>query len=160
MIRAIRDLFQRKNKITRDEESIQNTIYNEPSGSQKNINIEPVIKDVYVANAQTEFGDLIKVTAGGTYSQTCIGKDHSATNDYRRGDLAVSGGSVYVCAQDHSARAFDASAETGLWTRVAPETITGIPVTAGQTVCVGKWHNSISLAGFLVDDSSTFSKVE
>lgn len=162
MIRSIKDFFQRKNtkRGNRDQDSIQNTIYNEATGSQKNINLEPVIKDTYTANQQVEFGALVKVAADGTYDQICVGKDHSDSEDYRLGQIVTSGGDVYICTVPHKAEAFDASADTGKWTKVAPATISGIPVKAGQTVCVGKYHNSISVAGFLVDDSSVFSKVE
>lgn len=162
MIRAVRDLFQRKNARNRDMDSIQNTIYNEPTGSQKNINIEPVIRDVYVANTSIDFGSYVKVAAGSiSYDMVCNGREHSPTNAYRKGDIVTSGGQVYVAVVNIKAgKAFDGTDTDGDWTRVAPQTISGIPVTGGATVCVGKYHNSISVGGFIVDDSSTFSRVE
>jgi len=151
--------FQRKLRQVWDMEHIQNIIFNESAGAQKNFDVEPVIAAPYVAGDQVAFGSYIKIAAG-PYDVDCVGKAHDANVEYRLGDLVTSGTNVYVCSVAHKARAFDDTPDTGLWKKVAPKTITGIPVEGVSNVTVGKYHNSISVAGWLIDDESTFSKVE
>lgn len=156
-LRKIKEIIQWSLRQVWDMDHIQNVIFNESTGAQKNINIEPVVKDTYTANLQVPFGSLIKVAAGTTaYTMACVGKAHSASADYRRGDLVVQAGRVYIAAVDHRAKTFDAAD----WVDVAPATIAAIPTTGGAVVCTGKYHNSINVAGFLIEDSSTFSKAE
>lgn len=156
-LRRIKEIFQWSLRQVWDMDHIQNVIYNESTGAQKNINVEPVVKDTYTANAQVAFGSLIKVAAGTTdYTVACIGKAHSAASNYRRGDLVTQGGRVYICSQDIDPKAFDAAD----WCDVAPATIASIPTSGGAVICTGKYHNSINVNGFLIEDSATFSKAE
>ena len=157
-ITKIKNIIRRNFKNNYDVDLIQQSIFSHSTGAQKGINIEPVIKDVYTLSAAVPFGSYIKVaTATTAYTMDCIGKAHSASVTYRRGDLVTSGAFVYLATQDiKSPRAFSATE----WTKVAPKVIAAIPVTGGSTVCVGKYHNSINSAGFLVDDESIFSKSE
>jgi len=156
-LRKIKEIIQWSLRQVWDIDHIQNVIFNESTGAQKNINIEAVVKDTYTANLQVPFGSLIKVAAGTTaYTMACVGKTHSAAANYRRGDLVTQAGRVYIAAVDHKAKTFDADD----WVDVAPATIAAIPTTSGAVVCTGKYHNSINVAGFLIEDSSTFSKAE
>lgn len=152
VVTKIKNAWERVFKQVKDVDHIQNCIYNEAAGSQKGINIEPVIKDVYTANTQVEFGAYIKLAAGTTvYTVSCIGKDYSATATYRIADIVVQGGRVYQANQDiNHPGAFDAAK----WTDVAPAVIAGIPVDGVATISVGKWHNSVNVGGFLVDDDT------
>lgn len=154
LVQGIRNKIQRMFRMTWDVDYIQNGIYNNAAGSQKSLNIEPVVKSIYTANLQVDFGAYIKVAAGTTsYDQACVGKAFSASSTYRIGDVVTQGGNVYVANFDiKSPKAFDSQD----WKLVAPESITGIPVFGGATVCTGKYHNSISVNGFLIDDDSFF----
>lgn len=154
----MRNIIQRVFKMTWDMDYIQNAIYNDKTGAQKGLNVEPVVKSVYTAGGQVPFGSYIKVAAGSTaYGVDCVGKAFSALDTYRRGELRTNGTDIYVANQDiTNAHAFDA----GEWTKVAPKTIAAIPVSGGQTVCVGKYHNAITINGFLVDDETSYRKVE
>jgi len=153
----IKNIIQRVFKMTWDMDYIQNAIYNDAAGAQKGINVQPVIKKAYAANEQVPFGSYVKITGGGVYSQVCVGKAHDPAKTYRRGDVVTEAGDVYVANQDiTNAHAFAA----GEWTKVAPATIAGIPNAAGDVVCTGKYHNAISVAGFLCEDETTYRKVE
>lgn len=162
-IKTVKQIFQRKLKQIWDVDHIQNVIYNEAAGAQMNLDVEPVVKDTYAANTQVTFGTYIKIGLGelSSYTVDCVGKAYdSAYQQYRRGDIVTNGSDIYIANQDFvsgiAAGAFDAEK----WTRVAPKTIAGIPVAPGDVVCVGKYHNSIDLDGFVVDDTSFYSKVE
>jgi predicted transposase YbfD/YdcC len=156
-LKKIKNIIQWSLSQVWDLEHIQNVIYNEATGAQKNIDIEPVVKEAYTANTQVAFGSLIKVAAGTTsYNVACVGKAHSSSASYRRGNLVVQAGRVYIASVDHDPKTFDAED----WVNVAPASITGIPVSGGAVVCTGKYHNSINVDGFLIDDESTFSKAE
>jgi len=63
----------------------------------------------------------------------------------------TNGGSVYLATRDNITGTFDA---TDGWRKVADSTVAGIPAVVGDVVSTGRWHNSISVAGFLVDDES------
>jgi hypothetical protein len=155
---SIKNLIKRKFKKTFDMDQIQNGIYNEYSGAQKGMNIQPVVKSAYAANDQVEFGSLIKITAAGTYSQICTGKAYSTSYEhYVRGSIVTNGGRVYVANQDFQPNIAAGAFDSDKWTDVAADTIAGIPNAAGDVVCVGKYHNSISVNGFLVEDDSTFT---
>jgi len=157
-IRKVLHIFQRKLKQIWDMEHIQNVIYNESAGAQKNITVEPVPKKAYVANDPAGFGVYIKVATGTTaYGMDCIGRAHSAASVYRRGDVVTQGANVYVANKDIPiAKAFD----TEDWSKVAPKQILNIPTYGGAVVSTGKWHNAVNVSGFLLDDESVYRKVE
>lgn len=160
-IRKIKNVIQRVFSMTWDIDYIQNAIYNQSSGSQKGMNIQPVIKEAYTANRQLPFGSYVKITAGGVYSQVCVGKAYSAAYEhYRRGDIVTTGGFIYVSNQDFQSDIAAGTFDTNRWAKVSAVSIAGIPNAAGDVVCVGKYHNSITVAGFVVDDETAFRKVE
>jgi hypothetical protein len=236
-IKKIKNIIQRVFSMTWDMDYIQNAIYNDASGSQKGITVEPVIKALYTPNEQVSFGSYIKIvgstlgifgpgqvaglttdvtvtadfagTAGNitltadsiddvddliatwnganptntvtltsgdgtqvptvdivlatgvdsstTYGVDCVGKAHSASDTFRMGEVRTNTTFVYVANQHITdAHAFDADE----WTKVADKTITGIPIATGQIVCVGKYHNAITVGGFTVLDETTYRKTE
>jgi len=154
-VKQILNAWQRSFKKVSDVDEIQNCIFNEAAGVQKVMNIEPVIKDVYSANDSVPFGSYIKLASGTTdYTVSCVGKDHNPNSKYQIAQIVVEGGQVYVANKDiKNPKAFDVQD----WTRVAPATIAGIPVDGASTICVGKWHNSINVSGFLVEDDTTIT---
>jgi hypothetical protein len=161
-IKKVKEIFQRKLRQIWDVDHIQNVIYNEASGSQMNLNVEAVVRDTYTANASVQFGTYIKVAAGTTaYTVDCVGKAYdTAYTNYRRGDLVTNGSDIYIANQDFTSGIAAGTFDAEKWVRVAPKTIASIPTTAGAVVCVGKYHNSINVNGFIVDDTSFYSKVE
>ena len=160
-IRKIKNVIQRVFSMTWDIDYIQNAIYNQSSGAQKGMNVQPVVKETYAANRQLPFGSLVKITTGGVYSQICTGKAYDiAYEHYRRGEIVTNGGLVYIANEDFQSGIAAGAFNAEKWAKVAAVTIAGIPNAAGDVVCVGKYHNSISVAGFVVDDETTFRKVE
>lgn len=157
-IKKVLHIVQRKLKQIWDMEHIQNVIYNEAAGAQKNITVEPVVKKATLANEIVGFGAYIKVATGTTgYGMDCLGRAHDPNKTYRRGDIVTQGADIYVANQDiNNAHIFDAEE----WTKVAPKQILAIPTYGGAVVSTGKWHNAITVAGFLLDDESTYRKVE
>lgn len=125
--------------------------HNEATGAKKVIIVQPDIKDAYVANTPVGAGKLIKITAAGTYNLVMVDRDYDPTKSYNLGDIAVNGGRVYMAQADKITGVFDPSN----WRDMAPATITGIPNVAGDVVTTGRWHNAISVAGFLVEDDTS-----
>jgi hypothetical protein len=154
-MRAIFDIFRRKNKSVQDIGLLENVVYNESAGAKKIIIIEPVVRSAVGASDSYAFGSYVKVT-GTTYTLDCLGKAHSSSVVYRRGDLVTVTTTIYVANQDNVTGTFDASK----WAAVSTKQIGPVTITAGSVVCVGKWHNTVSVAGFLVEDESVISKVE
>lgn len=152
LVQGIKNKIQRAFKMTWDMEHIQNGIYNDAAGSQKGLHIQPVPKSTYTGGTQVGFGSYIKISAAtGTYDMTCVGKAYSAASSYRIGDVVTQGGDVYVAFLDiKNPEAFNADH----WKKVAPASITGIPHVLGDTVSTGRYHNAISVNGFLIDDDS------
>jgi hypothetical protein len=129
--------------------SIDAISYNDAVGANKGILVQPTVVRAAAANEQVGAGKLILIAAG-PYNLVMAGKDYSSSNTYQRGDIAVSGGRVYMANEDRITGTFDASK----WIDKAPAVITAIPCPANSVVSTGRWHNSISVAGFLVDDDS------
>jgi hypothetical protein len=152
----IKNLLRRiRNQEIQDPNLISNTSYNEAAGAIKQIIVEPVVKSPVDANTQIPFGSYVKVT-GTSYTLRLLGKNHDTGRTYRKYDLAVQGGRVYIANQNGIKGAFDAT----LWTDVAPSTVGPVTITAGSVVCCGKYHNNINAAGFLIDDDSEIKKSE
>lgn len=153
IVQGIKNKLQRAFKITWDVDHIQNGIYSDAAGAQKGIDIQPVPKKATLANEQVPFGAYIKIGAAtGTYNMDCIGKEYDATKKYRIGNVVTVGADVYVAALDvNIPEAFDSNK----WVRMADKVISGIPHVIGDTVSTGRYHNSISVAGFLIDDDSS-----
>lgn len=123
--------------------------YNDAVGADKVIIVQPTPTRAYSANEQVGAGKLILIAAT-SYNLVMAGKDYNAANTYAKGDVAVNGGFVYLATQDKITGTFDASK----WRQVAPSTISAIPCNANSVVSTGRWHNSISVAGFLIDDET------
>lgn len=149
-------VFQRSNKIAKDAGAIANESYNEASGSSKIMIIEPDIKGAYVASSAIGAGKLIKVTLGGVYSLEMVGRAFSAAISYRRGNVVTEAGKVYVCDISEGTVALGVF-DSEQWTAVADAVIAGIPCEAGDIVSTGRFHNAISVAGFIVEDDSDIS---
>ena len=146
-------VFSRSSSKSHDSASVDNSVYNEAAGGNKVIVIQPDIKGLYVANSPIGAGKLIKIAVAGTYDLVMAGKAFSAATAYKKGSVVVNTGSVYVCDIAESEKAFGAF-DPEQWTKVAPATIAGIPNAAGDVISTGRWHNSISVAGFIVEDDT------
>ncbi len=129
--------------------SIDAIQHNDAVGAKKVIVVQPTPARPYAANEPVGAGKLILITAT-SYNLVMTGRAYNSANQYQQGDIATNGGFVYLCMQDQVTGAFDASK----WTAKAPDTITAIPCNANSVVSTGRWHNSISVAGFLIDDES------
>lgn len=130
--------------------SIDAIKYNDAVGADKVIVVQPTIVRACTANEAVGAGKLILIAAG-PYSLVMTGRAYSSANQYQQGDIVVDGGNVYQCNADQVTGTFDASK----WILKAPATIAAIPCPANSVVSTGRWHNSISVAGFLVDDDSS-----
>jgi hypothetical protein len=129
--------------------SIDAIKYNDAVGADKVIIVQPTVVRATTANEQVGAGKLILIAAG-PYNLVMAGKAYSSSNQYQKGDIVVDSGNVYMANEDKITGTFDATK----WILKAPATITGIPCSANSVVSTGRWHNSISVAGFLVDDDS------
>lgn len=146
----IKNLFRRIRKTEiQDPHLISNTSYNEAAGAIKQIIVEPVVRRSVTAAEQLEPGSYVKVT-GTSYTLRLLGKAYDSNRHYRKGDLAVQGGRVYVANSNGITGTFDAN----FWTDVAAETVGPITITAGSVVSCGRYHNNLNAAGFLIDDDS------
>jgi hypothetical protein len=154
-MRAIIDIFRRKNKSVQDMGLLENVVYNESAGAKKVIIIEPVVKAAVGSSDSYAFGSYVKVT-GTAYTLDCLGKAYDTSKTYRRGDLVTQSSNVYISNTDGVTGTFDASH----WTLMSAKSIGPVTITAGAVVCVGKWHNTVSVAGFLIEEESIISKVE
>lgn len=124
--------------------------YNEATGATKVMIIQPDIIKTTLASEIVGAGKLVKIAAVGTYNLELNGRDYSSSSFYNRGDVVANGANVYMALEDNITGTFDATR----WKEVAAKTITGIPNAAGDVVSTGKWHNAISVAGFLVEDDT------
>ena len=79
------------------------------------------------------------------------GRAYDVAKTYKQGDIVTNGGFVYMANQDQITGAFDAAK----WGKKAATTIAAIPCPANSVISTGRWHNSISVAGFIVDDESS-----
>jgi hypothetical protein len=138
----------------RDAGSIANEVYNEAAGANKVMIVEPVVTKAVIAGEILPFGSYVKVT-GTSYTLKLLNKAHNPATSYRRNDIVVQAGVIYV-AEEANTGAFNVSQ----WRAVALETVGPVTIAAGAVVCNGKYHNNINAAGFLVDDDSEVLKVE
>lgn len=132
--------------------SIDAIQHNDAVGAKKVIVVQPTPSRPYTANEPVGAGRLILIAAT-SYNLIMAGRAYDPTASYQQGDIATNGGLVYLCQQDQVTGAFDATK----WTSKAPDTISAIPCNANSVVSTGRWHNSISVAGFLIDDESHIS---
>lgn len=133
--------------------TIEDIEHNKSTGARKVMIVEPVIKRAVLATDHYDFGSYVKVT-GTSYTLDCLGRAYDPLKTYNIGDIVTNGGFVYQANENNVTGAFDATK----WKKVADKVIGPIPVSAGAVVSTGKWHNTVSAAGFLIDDDSIFTK--
>lgn len=136
-------------RTKQDLGSIETIKYNDPAGADKVIIIEPVIKKAVLASEVVGSGKYVKVT-GASYTLDLIGRTYDPAEKWQKGDVVAQSGDIYLAMQDNITGAFDATK----WKKVAAKQIGPIAVQAGSVVCTGRWHNSVTVEGFLVDDES------
>lgn len=155
-MKSVFELFKRVLRSDpKDTPSIMNEVYNEPSGSNKVMIVEPVVSKPVLAADLLPFGSYVKVT-GTTYTLQLLSKAYVPGNKYRKNDTVTNGGNVYVAEIEN----IDAAFTVGNWRYVAPAVVGPITVVAGAVVCNGKYHNNINAAGFLVEDDTEILKFE
>lgn len=157
----MRPLFELLKRVTtsyiKDPSSIWNEVYNEPSGTNKVMIVEPVVLAPVISTTQIPFGSYVKVT-GTTYTLDLLGKAHDPLKEYKRNTVVTEGGNIYVLEADSvPAKAFDINDG---WRFLITKQVGPITILAGAVVCVGKYHNCVTAAGWLVDDDSEIKKVE
>ena len=140
---------QRKTLANQDLGAIESIVYNDAAGAKKFIQIEPVVKRAVTGAENVGAGKYIKVT-GTSYTLDLVGRAYDANATYQKGDVVTQAGSVWKCEKDQVTGTFDAIN----WTEVSAKQIGPVTITAGAVVCTGRWHNTVSVDGFLVEDDS------
>jgi len=136
-------------KTKQDLGSIPAIKYNDAAGADKIVIVEPVVKRAVAGGEAVGAGKYVKVT-GAAYTLDLIGRAYAVATIYQKGDVVSNGADIYMALQDGITGAFDATK----WRRVAPKAVGPVAIAAGSVVCTGRWHNSVTEAGFLVDDDS------
>ena len=139
--------------VNPDYGKIELNEHNEASGSKKVMIVEPSVVRAVVADEIVGAGRYVKISAAGPYSLKCLGRDYDSGKKYQIGDIAVQGGKVYICNHDGATGAFDSDH----WIAKANATVPGIPANLGDVISIGRWHNAIDVAGFLVEDDTSIS---
>lgn len=124
--------------------------HNDPTGSKKTMVVQPTVARTTAANEAIGAGKLVLIAAA-SYGLDMVGRVYSAAAVYMRGDVVSETADIYLAQEDNITGAFDASK----WKKVAPKVIAAIPCPNPSVVSTGRWHNAISVAGFLVDDDSS-----
>jgi hypothetical protein len=140
----------RKSKEIMDVDGIANIIYNDQAGGKKVIIVEPVVKSAVLSTDSVPFGSYVKVT-GTSYTLDMILKAYNTGSSYSKGEIVTSGGFVWFCIEATTGT-FDATK----WENKAAKSIGPVSISAGALVSVGQWHNCVTAAGFLIEDSSKF----
>ena len=117
-----------------------------------------------VVNALADFSAPATGTGTILITDAVLGDVVDAANGNLTGIWAITtdtqgvstGSSVYVCDIAESKTAVG-TFDSEEWTKVALALISGIPNVAGDVVTTGRWHNAISVAGFVVEDESEIS---
>lgn len=126
--------------------------YNDAAGASKVIIVDAPIKRAVAAPENVGTGKYVKIT-GTSYTLDLLGRAYDTAATYQKGDVVSQGTDIYLCQADQVTGTFDAQ----YWQKVAPKQIASIPCTAGAVVTTGRWHNTVTVAGFLVDDDSDIS---
>lgn len=124
--------------------------HNDPTGSKKTMQIQPTVVRATSASEGVGAGRLVLIAAA-TYGLDLVNRVYDTGKTYMKGDVVSYSTDVYLAQEDNITGTFDASK----WKKVAPKQITGIPCPNPSVVSTGRWHNAITVAGFLVDDDST-----
>jgi hypothetical protein len=139
----------RKADSRQDLGAIQAIAYNDAGGSMKMIMIDAPIKRAVAGGENIGAGKYIKVE-DTSYTLDLLGKAHSTSVVYKKGDIVTQTTDVYMALEDNFSGTFDASK----WRKVAPKQVGPIAIVTGTVVTTGRWHNSVTTAGWLVDDES------
>jgi hypothetical protein len=140
----------RKSKEIMDEGGIANITYNDQAGGKKVIIVEPVVKSAVLSTDSVPFGSYVKVT-GTSYTLDMIQKAYNTGASYNKGEIVTSGGFVWICIA-----ATTGTFDSTKWENKAAKSIGPVSISAGALVSVGQWHNCVTAAGFLIEDSSKF----
>jgi hypothetical protein len=123
--------------------------HNDAVGAKKVMVVEATIVRATAASENVGAGRLVKLSAT-PYGLDLVGKVYAPAATYQRGDVVSETASVYLAQEDNITGTFDATK----WRKVADKVIAGIPSAVGAVVSTGRWHNAVTVAGWLVDDES------
>jgi len=127
--------------------------YNDAAGADKVFIIEPPIKRAVTGGEAVGPGKYVKITSAN-YTLDLVGRAYDNSKTYRKGDIVSEGTDIYRANVDIlEPEAFEADN----WVKVAPKQIAAIPAPSGAVVTTGRYHNTVTTAGFLVDDDSEIS---
>ena len=124
--------------------------HNDPAGAQKNLTVQPVVARTTGASEAVGAGRLVLIAAA-SYGLDMVGRAYDPSKNYVKGDVVSETADVYLALEDNITGTFDASR----WKKVAPKSIAGIPCPNPSVVSTGRWHNAITVAGWLIDDDSS-----
>lgn len=144
----------RNTKARQDLGASQNIKYNDYAGADKVILVEPVVLRPVAGGEAVGAGKYVKVT-GTSYTLDLVGRAYDTGTVYQKGDIVSQATDIYLCNQDSVTGTFDVSK----WTKVAPKQVGPVTIAAGSVVCTGQWHNTVTVAGFLVADDSDFRHI-
>lgn len=140
----------RTTKGNQDLGSIESITYNDAAGCKKVMLVEPVVIRAVAGGEIVGAGKYVKVT-GTSYTLDLLGKTYSASIAYQKGDVVTESGSIHMAMVDIPIpEAFD----TTKWKKIRDKQVGPVTITAGSVVNTGRWHNSVTTAGFLVEDDS------
>lgn len=145
---------QRNTSTKQDLGNIEAISYNDAAGAKKVIVIDAPIKRAVAGGEEVGAGRYVKIT-GTSYTLDLINQDYNTGIMYQKGDVVAQGGNIYLAQDDNITGTFDATK----WQLVAPKQISSIPCTAGAVVTTGRWHNTVTVAGFLVDEDSAIKHI-
>lgn len=142
----------RSTRERQDLGAIPSIKYNDATGADKIFIVEPVVKRAVLAAENVGPGAYVKVT-GTSYTLDLLGRAYDSAKTYRKGDVVSNTTFVYMALEDGITGAFDDTK----WKKVADKQVGPVTIVAGSVVCTGRWHNTVTGAGFLVDDGSSIS---
>ena len=145
---------QRSTHVNQDLGGIESIVYNDAAGAKKFIKIEPVVVRAVAGGESVGAGKYVKVT-GTSYTLDLLNKEYSASVVYQKGDVVTESGSVWLSLEDGTTGVFNEAK----WNKVAAKQIGPVTIEAGAVVCTGRWHNSVTTAGFLVEDDSSIPHI-
>lgn len=140
----------RTTSARQDLGSIESISYNDAAGAKKVIVIEPVVVRAVAGGERIGAGKYVKIT-GTSYTLDLVGRAYNSGATYKLGDVVSESTFIYKANVDiNTPEAFDATK----WRKVADKQVGPVTIVAGSVVNTGRWHNSVTTAGFLVDDDS------
>lgn len=145
---------QRNTSTRQDLGNIQAIKYNDAAGADKMIIVDPPIKRAIVGSEIIGSGSYAKIT-GTSYTLDLLGRVYDTSITYQKGDVVSQGTDIYLAQADQITGTFDPLK----WQKVAPKQIASIPCLAGAVVTTGRWHNTVTVVGFLVDDESLIKHI-